>query len=622
MSRFLWRLTALALLCVPLMGQKMAQAQEELSTVPTARIYPQGHMVFKLETLDPFLHTSVGMQFTDSLYVELQQTAQISSLLENAERLYPALDLKLRLIKEGEYRPEVTLGMQSALGQSRLASEYIVLSKRYKSLDFSGGMAWGKLGNAAHIKNPLTAISSHFDEERPIDSEDDNSPDHWFTGSDVGFFGGVSYQTPWAPLKLNADWSADRYEIEQNLVTGFNAPHPWSVGATVNIFEHMSFHGAFVGGEKIMARLIFDESLKKTATKPWKKNTPRVIRKGDKTDYSPRYMGLTSAQYLLPERALYSSTYTPADLWNVLEIKTPERESYLKTHTFFKPQKIRIRLEEKISLAEEDIGALFRSSAILENINETALGILTGFGLRLNIEDNLFNKTITNITSYPTRQDEVLFAQKALSIDRAYLAKNYSFKDIHTHVSVGYLEEMYAGYGGETLYRPYGKTYAFGIEGWKTYHRDPESNLNLKLQNNNDNWTGYVNAYYEMPDMSTTFHGKIGRYLGGDFGGTISISHLFKNDIDLTGYITSTDEDNVDVFGGTDNTFGGIQMSVPLKYKRFPVPLRKACCDLDLFIEPLGRDTGQSLRAPLPLYKTSEPLSYRHVIQHWDDIRE
>ncbi|MBL4589894.1 MAG: YjbH domain-containing protein, partial [Alphaproteobacteria bacterium] len=221
-------------------------AQEQLSTIPTARMYPQGYIGFKLETLDPFAHISVGTQLTDRLYAQLRQSAHISSLSDQAISLHPGLDFKLRLIKESATHPEITLGMNSAIGQNLLASEYFVMSKRYKSFDFSGGVAWGKLGSAAHIQNPLKSISSHFGKTRAVNSNNDSGPDHWFTGPDVGFFGGVSYQTPWKPLQINADWGGDRYVIEKNLVSNFNTPEPWAIGATVNVMKNMSFHGALI----------------------------------------------------------------------------------------------------------------------------------------------------------------------------------------------------------------------------------------------------------------------------------------------------------------------------------------------------------------------------------------
>ncbi|MGB1077573.1 MAG: YjbH domain-containing protein, partial [Bdellovibrionales bacterium] len=461
-------------------------------------------------------------------------------------------------------------------------------------------------------------LSSHFKQDRPINDEDGNSPDHWFTGPDVGFFGGVSYQTPWDPVKLNLDWSADRYEIEKGLVSDYNAPSPWSFGATIQVRDNLSFHGAVVGKEKIMGRFVFSNNADEIETKKHIESTPYKIRKGDKSDFSRQYMGLSGKRYFLPERLIYASsgTTSPAEMWHALETESVKTAPYFRTHHWFKPHKTRLRLEHKFSLSDEDNFSLFRNSAILENVTETGGSFFTSLGLRVNAGDNLRGIVIPSTTK-TVRRDEADFAETPITIDHATLFKNHSFGDLHTHISAGYLEEMYAGYGGEVLYRPYGHTYAIGVEGWNTYRRDFDSTLNAEIITDNDGWTGFVNAYYEIPNSSTTIHGKVGRYLGQDFGGTASVSHSFKNGVVATGYLTLTDEDDIDVFGGADNVFGGLRLSIPTKPDRF----KKICCDVDVRIEPLGRDTGQALNKS-SLYETSDPLSYRHVMQNWEEIRD
>ena len=46
---------------------------------------------------------------------------------------------------------------------------------------------------------------------------------------------------------------------------------------------------------------------------------------------------------------------------------------------------------------------------------------------------------------------------------------NTPFKDIFTRLDFGILEEMYGGFGGEILYRPFDKDYAFGFTAHKSF---------------------------------------------------------------------------------------------------------------------------------------------------------
>ncbi|MCK5424632.1 MAG: YjbH domain-containing protein, partial [Emcibacter sp.] len=48
-----------------------------------------------------------------------------------------SLDVKLRLWTEGDYRPQLAIGVQDALGTGNFGAEYIVASKRYYDFDFT-----------------------------------------------------------------------------------------------------------------------------------------------------------------------------------------------------------------------------------------------------------------------------------------------------------------------------------------------------------------------------------------------------------------------------------------------------------------------------------------------------
>ena len=177
-----------ALSCVSL-----AHAQESatlygplgLNTVPSARMDETGTVRIGVSTLDPYVHGWLGVQIADPLSVVVRQTSEVSNINDDAERLFPGVDFKLRLLEENAVAPEVSLGVQSAIGHKRLAGEYLALSKRYKDFDFTAGLGWGRFGTAAHFDNPLKIFGSHFD-DRSLDGENPNDPSDWFTGEDIG----------------------------------------------------------------------------------------------------------------------------------------------------------------------------------------------------------------------------------------------------------------------------------------------------------------------------------------------------------------------------------------------------------------------------------------------------
>ncbi|HRQ62108.1 MAG TPA: YjbH domain-containing protein, partial [Alphaproteobacteria bacterium] len=90
-----------------------------LNTVPNARMDKAGIMRAGVANLDPYAHAYLGFQIADPLYISLRQTAETSNIRDDPDRLYPGLDLKLRLLKESEYAPALAIGLQSATGHAR-----------------------------------------------------------------------------------------------------------------------------------------------------------------------------------------------------------------------------------------------------------------------------------------------------------------------------------------------------------------------------------------------------------------------------------------------------------------------------------------------------------------------
>jgi hypothetical protein len=231
-----------------------------LNTIPSARIDEDGTMRAGVSHLDPYIHGYLGFQITPSFYLNFRQTGEVSSIKDPATRVYPGMDVKLRLKEENKTWPEISLGMNSAFGHKKMASEYLAFSKRYKDFDFTGGVAWGRLGSAAHLTNPLRAVSSHFDKDRDFLSEDPNDIDNWFTGEEIDFFGGIEYFTPINGLSLKAEYGADEYAPE-TASFDYNAPAPWSLGLNYQPWSWVDISAAIIGGEKVMARFSFQEQL-------------------------------------------------------------------------------------------------------------------------------------------------------------------------------------------------------------------------------------------------------------------------------------------------------------------------------------------------------------------------
>jgi hypothetical protein len=652
---------------------------------PICAIADQGDVDVTLSTLDPYLQTSLGFQVAEPLYLSLRQTAEISSITNRADRLYPGMDIKLILIQEDAYIPKTTLNLQSALGHKRMAGESLELSKRYKAFNATAGLAWGRLGSRGSVPNPLAILSDHFGKNRALDGEMPNAPQDWFTGNSIGLFAGLDYTPPtFDNLTLHAGWGADGYKAEETAIAGFHAPRSsWELGAQYSPTTWATLGAKLVGGNKVMGSVTLKNNLKKLALKSYKNKDPPPVnpaRSGDSAAGSMESAAATQGFILSPvekdsvnasgvlalspdmplplqvgraaramnnhggtsvesfhitptlyglrgasvhlirrdfEQALARKQGSAEELWRHASFD-PSRTKTLPIDNGDKPPpRIRFILENQTSLSEEDTGILHRESLIGEIRHTVGRGFIMGSGLRLNLADNLSRIDVLRPAAIlPVRSNVSHFAQRRVAVDRVYIGWLKTLKtDVHLALTAGQLEEMYGGFGGEILYRPFGKTWAIGADMYEALKRDPAYTLNLGY-NGDHLLTGHVNAWYEIPQTNMTAQLRLGRYLAQDLGGTLALSNRFENGAALEAFVTTTDAADFDLFGGTTHVYSGVKFSVPLGSIKY-IPQGS---EARFTLAPFGRDAGQSLDPPVTLYDTTEAFSYRAVTHHWAEI--
>ncbi len=649
-----------------------------LNITPTARMDEAGTMRAGVSTLDPYNHAFLGFQIAKPLYINLRQSMLVSSIGDKPSRVYPGMDVKLRLREEGRYAPAVAFGMNSLIGHKRFSSEYVALSKRYYDFDFTAGAAWGRLGSAGHIKNPLSRLSSHFDRDRDFSSEHSAGPDDWFTGKEIGFFGGVEYHTPLKGLSLKADFNADAYSAESRAF-GFEKPSPWSVGFNYSPKDWVSFGASVVGADKIMARLTFQtnpfewdrksykdvETMGLSGDRPattWK-NLPRDVGKAldvnlGKTrvrgvdfsgvlymnDYQPAAMQIGRAARLLAGNAgpgIETITIIPVrdnlrgkavtmslrDLEQAMARNQGSPEEIWQDTSFStdtrstgnrkKSWQWRLAPELSLSVGEEETSHLYRASFLIEEEKQWKYGIFTGSGLRINGADNLHRiARYRDVNTASIRGDADLFTLNRVNMDRAFIGfMRTPLPDFHFALTAGYLEEMYSGVGGEVLYRPFGSAFAVGAEAWKVAKRDALTPLALGVYDQSY-LTGHLNLYYDIPDTDITTFVKAGRFIGGDVGVNAGAQMHMDNGMKMKAYITATNADNKDVFGSDRNVIAGVQLSVPFG----DLPFIPQGSEARVKIAPIGRDDGAMVDKPVDLYEVTEPMSYRRLGRSWQGV--
>jgi len=213
----------------------------------------------------------------------------------------------------------------------------------------------------------------------------------------------------------------------------------------------------------------------------------------------------------------------------------------------------------------------------------------------------LVDKEKTSLPRVRTRVREYVSENK-ISVDTAFLHYQDRLADnLYGQVYGGYLETMFAGAGGELLYREVDSNLAYGIDINYVKQRDPYHQFTML---DYDTITGHASVYWQpefLPD--TQFTVSAGRFLAEDKGVNIDFAKRFDSGIVVGAYAAFTDVSSEEY--GEGSFTKGFYISIPS----------------DLFLlqpskgrgtfpwVPISRDGGQMLKRPVRLIDTTEVRS-------------
>ena len=160
-------------------------------------------------------------------------------------------------------------------------------------------------------------------------------------------------------------------------------------------------------------------------------------------------------------------------------------------------------------------------------------------------------------------------------------------------VYAGYLEEMFAGVGGEWLYRPHASRLALGIDINAVQQRDFRQDFALR---DYKVLTGHATLYWDTGWQGVSVMLSAGRYLAKDIGATLLLSRTFDNGVSVGAFATKTDVSSATFGEGSFDK--GIFVTIP-----FDAFLAKSSSSVGNFLwKPLTRDGGARLGRITTLY--------------------
>ncbi|TKF69477.1 YjbH domain-containing protein [Vibrio sp. F13] len=683
-----------------------------LMQMPTGRMAPEGEFNFSASFNNEYYFYNVSLQVmpwleTTIRYTQVQdlfysgggnQDCSQNSFSGCTKYTDKGIDFKLRLIEEGYYLPEVSVGVRDFGGTGLFDGEFVAATKRFGPVDFTLGMAWGYMGTSGNFTNPLCKASDKYC-ERPSDFKGNGGSvdfERWFKG-DAAIYGGFEYQTPYKPLTLKLEYDGNDYSQDFPVVRGgvdMTQHTPWNVGAVYRFTDWGSAKVSYERGDTLT--LGFDLSTNfNEMYSVWRDTETAELRPSDVETVDDIDMaalaeeletiaGYEQAQILVDDNSIvvkgtqvkyrdrdialergatvianavpsYIDTYKIIENDKSMELtettvdaqafKAAANNSYLNAQTSDATDTH--ELERKKSVIYHDGRERFdvsispnlaQSFGSAENFYLYSLGLYTNASfwalnnvelsgsLYVNLVDNYdkFNYTVPSDGTDQTPRVRTLFrsyVDDPVRLDRLQLTwfEDYG-SGVYTQAYGGYLESMFAGVGGEILYRPFNQNWAIGADMTAISQRDPESwfgTFDEETQVNPDDssrtykvidkgTTGFITGYYtpQWDFLSDTLlKVGVGKFLAGDVGTRVDFSKQFKSGVIAGAFVSLTDMTTEEY--GEGSYTKGFYVSIPFDL----VTVKPSSSRAGFTWLPITRDGGQVLNKQYNLFDQTDARS-------------
>lgn len=193
----------------------------------------------------------------------LEATLRFSDYNMSGEGIDKGLDVKLRLVEEGNFRPAIAVGLQDMLGDGQFSGEYVVASKKFSDFDVTMGFGFGNLANRARVKNITRILGNRFSTRSFNDPGSEKLRlGNYFSGEKMGFFWGVEYRMPVQGLTAKLEYSTvDKSTIE--LFEDYESKTAFNFGLNYKVKNWLEVSGGFLHGNQLALQLTLRQNLHK-----------------------------------------------------------------------------------------------------------------------------------------------------------------------------------------------------------------------------------------------------------------------------------------------------------------------------------------------------------------------
>ncbi|MDD1796050.1 YjbH domain-containing protein [Enterovibrio sp. ZSDZ42] len=665
-----------------------------LMQMPTGRVAPEGEFSVGATLNGDYRHYHSSLQLMPWLEATIRYT-QVPDLYYSSDESFSGdtyytdkgIDVKLRLWEETYWLPETSIGIRDMGGTGLFDGEFIAASKHIGPFDFTAGIAWGYMGNRANLKGD-TSLGADCGRDTSVKGKGGSFDySRWFTGC-MSVFGGVEYQTPWAPLSLKAEYDANNYKSDFVVTRSdkeMPQDSPFNVGAVYRFGDWGDIRASYERGNTwtlgFTLKTNFNSLSQSWVDTPTPANAPQphkdaadidwervandldniagygntkiyadnesVTVVGSQGKYRDRELahekgamilansGTSATQFnLVEQQANQSTTQTTIDATAYRKVANQEYvgASVSDATTLVNPSSPRGMLQTDTSKPwsvsfspnlQQSIGGSEDFYLFNIGVSGGASYWLTdniefGGSVYVNLYDN-YDKFKYDVPPDGTDLKRVrtlvrqYISDNPVRVSNLQLTAFDKFGDsVYVQGYGGYLETMFAGVGGEVLYRPLKSNWAFGMDVNYVAQRDPNTEFGIFTEERHydpttgryynvqtGTPTGHFTTYYR-PEWSwfddLLIKASVGQYLAEDKGVTLDVSKQFDSGVIAGAYMAKTNLSAEEFGEGSFNK--GFYISIPFDIFTVKPSASRAVIGWT----PLSRDGGQMLGRKYSLY--------------------
>ena len=630
--------------------------------LPSAKRLPDGELVVTQQLHEDLARIGLTFQALPYLGLSFRYSGHGSDGYEAYKRVNHdrSFDAHLTVIKEGKYRPAISIGLRDFIGTGWYSSEYIAATKTFEKLEMTAGLGFGRLAGRNKLENPFKFLHSGFENRgiRGIGVGGTFGTIGWFQG-DASVYGGFSYALN-DKLKFAAEYNPDsmtrenyipvnsnlNYSIEYKINKFFSVSAQYLHGSRSSITGSVSINPKrppYYAGKELapvpMRRSKFSSTPQITNEKAIRKvleydkfniislheDNDQIILNITNTkfrSYSQSLGRITSTvqrfasdqiKYLIVvfvHDGLQTASYKIDLKRAALEQKNPSQTAsftQIKMPPEMKKRKTAFQKENRLSwgLGPYVTHRLFNPDLPFSAETGAELEVDFRFLPNLSLSGSIRKSLLTNLTDNQRRSNSVL-----PRVHSDWPLYDFAGQDGHVHsLKVTYLENL----GADFFFRIHAGLLEphFGGVGSELLYKPNNSPLAFGLDINKvkkrdydmlfnfreyEETVGHFSFYYDAGGI-LNIEMNAGKYLAGDWGLTTNVSRLFGNGWEVGGYATFTDVP-FEVFG--EGSFDkGIYVNIPLDWiLGTPDKSRR-----HLGIRPITRDGGAHLASSRTLYK-------------------